>query len=388
MLSDVAATPPPGRIGHGKATVADYFAHYEPLIHSIRMAAAISSGTVDAPGAIANFLPVVSVPNRAGRNTGRALLPSIEPGEIITEDTAVHVLGEIKSGDASITVDGYFCLTLDREPPEADYVISGDARLAALVEPQLPQSKRLDRLSLTELRIAVCDALRESRRAESALVSQFDAFIDHKMRLVLGYTSATWSTEDARQDMFAELARGIALFASPARPNTSLYSWADLHVWRAVEKSMRQDAGLSGPAWSVRRWLISEGYVPGGHNSVTSSVPELEEWAVASLGVSRQAAEEAVAHFFDLPAQFKQQAEAEAPEDLRAYWTELSRKAGLSLKQSRVCSTRLFGRGGTGGGPLPWREVSSQLGVPQSTCQGLYGTAMKKLRRAGAPDLT
>lgn len=270
-------------------------------------------------GAIAVFPTAMPLPNRAGKLTGRGVSVDVEPGTVLTASTPVTVRVDAPFGK----VRGVFHLAVDGPCVDAAYTTSSPAGdVPSVVWAWLPQSQTLPVWEGAELAAEVDALIREGSEAMEALVEQFTPLMRQKVsRLRNRFAWAAVDDADLMQEMRLEMVLAVEKFASVRRPNTSLFSYLDLMLWRACERV------VNGSLWQEQ---------------VLELNPESAQVAAV---------------------------EADA-------WRTLAFEAGLSDFEVAVMRARLEVRHGR---RLTWEQVGAEVGVGREKARLVWGAAVARI---------
>jgi hypothetical protein len=296
----------------------NYFDTQEPRLLAVRVAEALQVAKragLPERAAIASFPTSVPLPNRAGKLTGRALTVDVEPGTLITSSTVVTA-----RLDGPVVVDGAFHLSVDGSALDAAYTCGSD--VPAVVWAWLPTSRRVEVFEGAALVEQVDAAIAAGEVAMTELVEQFTPLMRQKVaRCRTRFLAAAVDDADLMQEMRLEMMLAVRKFASAARPNTSLFAYLDLMLWRACERVVK------GSVW---------------HDGVAEL--NAESAAVAAV-------------------------EADA-------WRSLAFEAGLSDFEVAVMRARLEVRQGR---RPTWEEVGAEVGVGREKARLTWGAAVAHL---------
>ncbi len=350
----------------------NYITAYEPHLSAIRLATNLRSSPLPETGYVVNFSTVVPVRNRAGKATGRPLKVSVEPGTVIRQPLfRVQVSGAFTDGvGACAQVSGHFHVGCVSDIPEAIYEWEGDSGIARDASPHLPQSSWFPLLTGEELYALQDAADSEADMSLFSLCAVLEPMMETKAHRAATLTpSGVLDFDDSCQEMRLEMLRGIHLFASPNRPNTSLYSWMDRYLWRAAERQVASIMGLSPAAWAARRWMLS---IPAG-KSVDG--PHTEGFSSNSLAE----AQGSLQPMLDVSTLEVSNGPVLAAGNPLSVFRQAAQRAGLSPRERRIFESRH--QEFLTDDALPWAEVARRLGYGQSTCKKGYAEGKQKLEK-------
>ena len=349
-------------------TSTDYISAYEPHFRRIRYAATLTDQEPQENGYVVDFPTSVPVLNRAGKPTGRAFQTSIEPGSIQRDPLVrVQVRGRFVDGCGGVSsVEGFFYVGCVADLPPAQYQWSGDDGIAKIAADHLPQSAWFALVTREELGLEIRQARVTAESSTVRLCNVLEPMMMSKAyraaQLVAG---GSLDVEDVCQEMRVEMLRGIHLFASPRRPDTSLYSWMDRNLWKVGERQVASALGLTPTAWGARRRLADATGVEatttlsqGSMFAARSTLQPMLDFSSIELADPNPYL--SVDHTSALDA-FRQAAS----------------ECNLTPRQRRIFETRH--REFDHDKPLPWVDVADLLGYSVSTCKKKYAEGREKL---------